>query len=85
MFQVLVLICSLDLAPSQCRGDTALDVIRGPVVANEMMCGLHGQAYIAPTALPNRGAREYVKISCQRSRKVGETAPAPLAKAILAR
>jgi hypothetical protein len=85
MFQVLVLICSLDLAPSQCQGDTALDVIRGPVVANEIMCGLHGQAYIAPTAIPNRGAKEYVKIACLRSRRIGEAAPASLAQQDTAR
>ncbi len=64
MFQVLILVCSVDLAPSDCQIETALDVIRGPVAANEVMCGLYGQAYIAQTTLAPHGPGEYVKIRC---------------------
>jgi hypothetical protein len=66
MFQVLILICSVGLAPGDCQVETALDVVRGPVAPNALLCGLHGQAYIAPTALAPRGPGEYVKIKCLR-------------------
>jgi hypothetical protein len=64
MFQVLILICSTGLAPADCQIDTALDVVRGPEVANEVMCGMHGQAYIATTAITPRSDKEFVKIRC---------------------
>ena len=50
MFQVLILVCSVNLAPADCQVETALDLIKGPPVTSEVMCGLHGQAYIAQTA-----------------------------------
>lgn len=68
MFQVLILICSMSLAPADCQRNSAVDVIQGPQADNVAMCGLHGQAYLAEIAL---GARhrddEYVKISCTRT------------------
>ena len=68
MFKVLVLVCSSALAPMECQVETAEDVISGPAVGNEVMCGLHGQAYIAETALgAGIGPNEYVKIKCIRS------------------
>lgn len=67
MFQVLILICSMTLSHSKCQTETALDVIRGPAVPNEVMCGFHGQVYIAQTSLAPRGPDEYVKIVCIRS------------------
>jgi hypothetical protein len=68
MFKVLVLVCSSALAPMECQIETAEDVISGPAAGNEVMCGLHGQAYIAETALGERiGPDEYVKIKCIRS------------------
>jgi hypothetical protein len=75
MFEVVVLFCSLNLSPGECRAETALDVVRGPVVANEIMCGLHGQAYIAPTTLPRRSEGEYVKLQCRRLRDRAEAFP----------
>jgi hypothetical protein len=67
MFQIIVLICTLAMTPSDCQTENALDVFLGPLVANEVMCGLHGQALVAQTALPARGPDEYVKIQCVRS------------------
>lgn len=68
MFKILILICSVGLSPAECRTDTALDVIQGPDASSEAMCGLHGQAYLAETALgERRRENEYVKISCTRS------------------
>jgi hypothetical protein len=66
MFQIIALICALEIAPSDCRAETGLDVFYGPVVANEVMCGFHGQAFLAETALPARSPNEYVKIQCVR-------------------
>ena len=72
MFQVLILICSIGVSRSDCQIETATDVIQGPVVANEIMCALHGQAYIAPTAIAPRPDKEYVKLKCQRAPAVKE-------------
>ncbi|MGB0087247.1 MAG: hypothetical protein WBP94_17970 [Rhodomicrobiaceae bacterium] len=78
MFQVLILICAAGVSPPDCQKDTALDVFRGPVVSNEVMCGLHGQAYLAETSLAARGPGEYMKIKCLRSAVArARTAPAP--------
>ena len=73
MFQVLILVCSVNLAPADCQIETALDLIKGPPAASEVMCGLHGQAYIAQTSLRPRLAGEYVKVKCLRPAK-GEAA-----------
>jgi hypothetical protein len=63
MFQILILICALDISQANCQVDTALDVIRGPQVANELMCGFHGQAFLAATTLAPRSGREYTFIA----------------------
>jgi hypothetical protein len=56
---------SLDRAA--CQPDTAVDVVQGPKVQNEMMCGLMGQTTLATTAVAPRPGEEYVKIMCTRS------------------
>ncbi len=67
MFQVLILVCSVGLTPSECQKETAIDILRGPVVASEVMCGLHGEAYLAQTSLAPHSPGEYMKIKCMRS------------------
>jgi len=67
MFQIILLVCAMDISRADCQSDTALDVIRGPEVSNEMMCGFHGQAFLASTSLPPRAGREYMKVQCIRS------------------
>jgi hypothetical protein len=67
MFIVLILVCSINLAPADCQIDTAAAVMNGPDVPNEIMCGLHGQAYIANTAFISERDDRYVKIQCTRS------------------
>ena len=73
MFKVLILVCSINITPADCQMDTAVDVISGPEAANQSVCGLYGQAYIADTAL---GAAlrddEYVKVKCTRT-SIGKT------------
>lgn len=80
MFQIMILICALGVSRADCRPEGALDVIRGPLVANEMMCGMHAQAFLAPTALAPRAGREYMKIQCLRiseSREARQEQPLP--------
>lgn len=68
MFQILILVCSMSLAPIDCQADSAVDVIQGPEAASVEMCGLHGQAYLAEIALGTRHRDdEYVKIKCTRT------------------
>jgi len=67
MFKVLILLCAINLAPVDCQLDTASAVINGPAAANEVMCGLHGQAYIANSAFIGERDDRYVKIKCSRS------------------
>jgi hypothetical protein len=67
MFKVLILVCSINLAPADCQRDNALDVITGPDAQNEMMCGFYGQAYVADTALVGRRDDEYLKVTCTRT------------------
>jgi hypothetical protein len=66
MFQILILTCAMSISPADCQADNAVDMIRGPEVTNELMCGFHGQAFLASTSLAPRPGREYVKIQCLR-------------------
>jgi hypothetical protein len=64
---VVILICSASLSRPECQLNTASDGMRGPNVANEIMCALSGQSMLAATALAPNGPDEYVKIVCIRS------------------
>jgi hypothetical protein len=77
MFQILVLICAMSISNADCQADTAIDVIRGPQVDNELMCGFHGQALLASTSLAPRPGREYVKIQCLRQAGAQEAGRKP--------
>ncbi|QXX76328.1 hypothetical protein MHY1_03168 [Methylovirgula sp. HY1] len=68
-FTVLILVCSMALDHAACQPNTAVDVIRGPKIANEMQCGKMGQATLAANgaALAPRPGLEYVKIVCAHS------------------
>lgn len=70
MFKVLILICSIGVQPQDCSRETALDVISGPDAENELMCGLHAQAYVAEVGLVREG--EYMKATCTRT-AIGKT------------
>jgi hypothetical protein len=72
MFKVLILVCSIAVAPEDCKTDTAVSVIDGPDAPNEVMCGLNGQAYIATTAIAAKRHDEYVKVRCSRT-NIGRT------------
>jgi len=66
LFQVLILVCAVDLAPAECQRETAIDIIIGPSASNEIMCARDGQAYVAQTPFVVAG-ETYPKILCTRS------------------
>lgn len=67
MFKVLILICSVSMSPADCQAYNAVDVIQGPDSASELICGLHGQAYLAQIALDRHRDDEYLKVKCTRT------------------
>lgn len=72
MFKLLILVCSIAVAPEDCTADSAVAVIDGPDAPNEVMCSLNGQAYVATTALAAKRHDEYVKVRCSRT-NIGPT------------
>lgn len=66
MFKVLILVCSITLAPEDCQTDSAVAVINGPDAPNELMCGLNGQAYVATTGIAPKTDNQYLKVRCSR-------------------
>lgn len=69
MFKVLILVCSMGIAPQDCQPSNALQVIDGPPVKNELGCGFLPQAYFAGSALAPEleGKPYYLKTRCQRT------------------
>lgn len=65
-FTILILVCSVALSRADCHPKTAVDVVRGPTVKSEIMCGLFGQTQLASTALAPKPGSEYTKIMCMR-------------------
>ena len=74
MLTALVLICSLTATPDlrDCSIDNAVSAIRVPEeFGNPAMCFMHGQAYLAHTALAEDfGQDDRVKVICARNEKV---------------
>lgn len=70
-FVVYILLCAASTAPSDCDTRSAIDVVLGPEVHNEIMCGLEAQEMFARAAIAPRDG-EYVKISCTRQRPLAE-------------
>lgn len=66
LYSVMILVCSLNISPSDCRPETAIDVVLGPRAASQAQCGFLGQATIARTTLAPREGEEYLKIVCRR-------------------
>ena len=66
MLEVLILVCSVNLAPADCQVETALDVISGGELVNAAACGLMGQARYAALSLAEHAQGQYLKIRCQR-------------------
>jgi len=66
-FIVYILLCAASTAPGDCDTRSAVDVVLGPDVRNEIMCGLAAQEMVARTSISPREG-EYLKISCLRRR-----------------
>jgi hypothetical protein len=71
---MVILVCTLQMEPSLCTTETAIDVTQGPRVENELMCGKMGQALLAGTAIAPRDGIEYVKVTCVRDHSTQSTA-----------
>jgi hypothetical protein len=68
MFTVLILVCSINLSPAECRVQNALDVIRGPDADTAASCGVVGQTYVAGAAVTfHHRSDEYLKFVCATS------------------
>ena len=63
-FSTIILVCSMSLSHSDCRPDTAIDVIRAGGAESLMMCVMRGQTTLAATALAPVEGEEYTKIMC---------------------
>jgi hypothetical protein len=78
MLTALVLVCSLAATPDLrgCDQSNAVDVMRVPEEqSNPAICFMHGQAYLAGTALGRQlGADERVKVVCAPSGNVAARA-----------
>jgi hypothetical protein len=68
MLKTLILICSVSVAPADCKTETAIDVISGPDAANEVACMFHSQAYVAGAGALGPREGEYMKVTCSRTR-----------------
>ena len=64
MFKVLILVCSMNLAPQDCEMKNAIHVIAGPMVSSELSCRRSAQTLIRTAVAPTDA--EYVKIQCKR-------------------
>jgi len=69
MLQVLILVCSTSVAPTDCNPDTAFDVINGPAAYSVADCAMGAQAMLARTAELGKRPNEYVKIRCSGMRQ----------------
>jgi len=64
MNSVVILICSLTMAPGDCNVATALDVLNAGEARTVASCGLQAQATLARTAVKPDPDREYAKVEC---------------------
>jgi len=63
--KTLLLICALSVAHGDCSVETAEVVVQGPDSQSLVVCGLHGQAYLAEGALAGYlDGEHYLKIAC---------------------
>src|SRR5262245_38378862 len=67
MFEVLILVCLASVSAPDCQSDTAVNVIRGPVVSSVVACGLQGQALLASTSVGSDLGGAYMMIRWSRA------------------
>src|SRR5262245_44604848 len=66
LIKIVILICSVEMAPQDCQTDSAMVVIAGPTVTTMMACSQDGQAHIARTSLLDE--HTYPKLLCTHAR-----------------
>jgi cytochrome c biogenesis factor len=80
MLTALILICSLTVVPDigACTEDNAMQVLRNPeTFTNPVTCLMHGQAYLANTAMGRDfNVNEVAKVVCVVQRKATAAPPA---------
>lgn len=65
----LILVCALGTPQSECSMENAAAVLQGPAVSSPILCGLHGQAYLAATAIADYlEGGHYLKVRCTLGR-----------------
>jgi predicted nucleotidyltransferase len=64
-FIVYIFLCAASTTRGDCDKHSAVDVVLGPEVHNEIMCGLQAQEMFATTAIQPKDG-EYLKVSCVR-------------------
>ena len=76
MLTALILVCSVTVTPDlrDCDAANARIVMRTPeAYANPVTCAMHGQAYLAETAVGRAlAADDRLKVVCMRTEKVDE-------------
>ena len=74
--KTLLLICALNVAHGDCGVETAEVVVQGPESQSLVVCGLHGQAYLAEGALAGYlDGDHYLKITCTPDNRTRAAAP----------
>lgn len=74
LMKVTILVCAVGMPQADCSVDTATAVIQGPRVESPSMCGLHGQAYIADTAIADYADEDhYIKLRCTMGERSAST------------
>jgi hypothetical protein len=71
-YSILILICSTALSHSDCQAKSALDVVRGPKVDNEIMCIMNAQTMIARTDFVQGDGAQYMKVVCTPTKNADE-------------
>ena len=79
MLSALILVCSLASVPDlgACTEESASQVVHDPeAFVSPVACFVHGQAYLAETALArDLSEGEVVKVICTRSRSLASQSP----------
>ena len=76
MIKTLILVCATTLAHDECSIESATAVVQGPPVQSVMTCGLHGQAFLAETALARYlDDGHYLQLVCRPENAGHEAGP----------
>ena len=79
MLTAIILVCSIAITPelSDCNRTNAVHVLRLAEPGNPIMCMMHGQAYLAATAIGRElRADERVKVICEGGKRPARAAHA---------